>query len=208
MVFKSLKCIFTAGIIVYSLSVNAAPVTLVPHGNYTSDTVNGLDWLDLIHTSNYSYNNAIAASSSVDGGGWRYATNTEIISLYSQLFPSLAPSVHVVFGTLLPQIDDFTSIFGTSYALTWSQGIYSRGLYEDEAGVLRLAGVENANLINGANSVIYGLSHGSIFESARNTPSDTVGTFLVRPSVVPVPAAVWLFGSGLLGLIAVARLKA
>jgi hypothetical protein len=29
----------------------------------------------------------------------------------------------------------------------------------------------------------------------------------MTPSAVPVPAAVWLFGSGLLGLIGVARRK-
>ena len=33
------------------------------------------------------------------------------------------------------------------------------------------------------------------------------GSFLVKASVVPVPAAVWLFGSGLLGLIGIARRK-
>jgi hypothetical protein len=30
----------------------------------------------------------------------------------------------------------------------------------------------------------------------------------IRYSVIPVPAAVWLFGSGLIGLIALARRKA
>ena len=39
---------------------------------------------------------------------------------------------------------------------------------------------------------------------------DTFGggyTLAITPSAVPVPAAVWLFGSGLLGLIAIARRK-
>ena len=35
----------------------------------------------------------------------------------------------------------------------------------------------------------------------------TVGTVGIDVQVVPVPAAVWLFGSGLLGLIGVARRK-
>ena len=34
------------------------------------------------------------------------------------------------------------------------------------------------------------------------------GMALVNATVVPVPAAVWLFGSGLLGLIGIARRKA
>lgn len=33
------------------------------------------------------------------------------------------------------------------------------------------------------------------------------GSMLVRASVVPVPAAAWLFGSGLIGLIGIARHK-
>jgi len=33
------------------------------------------------------------------------------------------------------------------------------------------------------------------------------GSYLVSASAVPVPAAVWLFGSGLIGLIGVARRK-
>ena len=42
-------------------------------------------------------------------------------------------------------------------------------------------------------------------------PSDSLGSskgsFLVRTSVVPVPAAIWLFGSGLVGLVGFAKLK-
>jgi len=36
---------------------------------------------------------------------------------------------------------------------------------------------------------------------------ERVGTFLVNTSPVPLPAGVWLFGSGLLGLIGIARRK-
>jgi hypothetical protein len=35
-----------------------------------------------------------------------------------------------------------------------------------------------------------------------------VGTFSLAPSAVPVPAAVWMFGSGLLGLLGASRRKA
>jgi len=37
--------------------------------------------------------------------------------------------------------------------------------------------------------------------------NEGIGSFLVRTTVVPVPAAVWLFGSGLIGLAALARRK-
>jgi hypothetical protein len=35
----------------------------------------------------------------------------------------------------------------------------------------------------------------------------TIGTWTLRSAVVPIPPALWLFGSGLLGLIGVARKK-
>jgi len=34
-----------------------------------------------------------------------------------------------------------------------------------------------------------------------------VGTFNLAPAAVPVPAAVWMFGTGLLGLLGAARKK-
>ena len=45
---------------------------------------------------------------------------------------------------------------------------------------------------------------GDELESSNPEP---YGSYLVRVEAVPVPAAVWLFGSGLLGLIGVARRK-
>ena len=51
----------------------------------------------------------------------------------------------------------------------------------------------------------FNLFEGSWDDTRINTG---VGSALVRTSVVPVPAAVWLFGSGLIGLIGVARRKA
>lgn len=61
-------------------------------------------------------------------------------------------------------------------------------------------------------------SKGNVAETGTTLPSSTsqhvygfnsnVGFNFTTASVVPVPAAVWLFGSGLIGLIAVARRKA
>lgn len=45
------------------------------------------------------------------------------------------------------------------------------------------------------------------FDNPDVFPRDTfaITSFTVQPTVVPIPAAVWLFGSGILGLIGVAR---
>lgn len=61
-----------------------------------------------------------------------------------------------------------------------------------------------------SNAVDFDLT-GSITISAQNDPGasvfSTVLSGTAAPSIVPVPAAVWLFGSGLLGLIGLARRK-
>lgn len=45
--------------------------------------------------------------------------------------------------------------------------------------------------------------HGVIVGLAQNTESGAVASFMLTP--VPVPAAVWLFSSGLAGLVGVMR---
>lgn len=50
-----------------------------------------------------------------------------------------------------------------------------------------------------------GFSYGGLLGGNGST---VLGTFSLAPSAVPVPAAVWMFGSGLIGLIGIARRKA
>ena len=69
----------------------------------------------------------------------------------------------------------------------------------------------------GQGSVRYGLSNtlSGLDMTGQPQPGDTsnanLGHFVTisveSVSAVPVPAAAWLFGSGLLGLVGVARLK-
>ena len=47
----------------------------------------------------------------------------------------------------------------------------------------------------------------SSYVQPQYAPGPYIDSYLVRASVVPIPPAVWLFGSGLIGLIGVARRK-
>ena len=51
--------------------------------------------------------------------------------------------------------------------------------------------------------------YGLYVTAIANTSADPLAKFSIhlQPTVVPVPAAVWLFGSGLLGLVGIARRK-
>lgn len=48
----------------------------------------------------------------------------------------------------------------------------------------------------------------AVFDSIDSSGRLTLENFVVSNTVVPIPAAAWLFGSGLLGLISIARKKA
>ena len=45
------------------------------------------------------------------------------------------------------------------------------------------------------------------WHSHSNITNENVGSFLVRTAVIPIPAAIWLFGTGFIGLIGIARRK-
>jgi len=51
----------------------------------------------------------------------------------------------------------------------------------------------------------FGFSMG--FDFSQDGTATAISTDIINTSVVPVPAAVWLFGSGLIGLVGVARRK-
>ena len=52
----------------------------------------------------------------------------------------------------------------------------------------------------------FGFSMG--FDFSLDGTATAISTDVINTSVVPVPAAVWLFGSGLIGLVGVARRRA
>ena len=77
-----------------------------------------------------------------------------------------------------------------------------------------IAIVSISGLVNAA--TIYGLQSGGQIIGFDSTSGSSLGQFGVAradsglafsPTVVPIPSTVWLFGSGLVGLIGMARKK-
>jgi len=200
--------------LVLSTSVNAA---LIDNGGYTTDTETGLDWLDLSATFGYSYNSALSASSGYEGGGWSYANNEQVDMLFTQLFPNFidnvgngsADSQYGPYSGQLAEITNFTNLFGTH-----NDGVHhiTYGLYNGDSSILQMMGAWK--FINNGRGVVYGSDWTHDYTAAGFTTGSSpfYGTYLVRTnpdyvSAVPVPAAVWLFGSGLIGLVGFARRK-
>lgn len=208
---KYLKLTLAAAALVLSTSVNAAIVSVdwqsTGDNLVTRDTTNGLEWLDLTETTNMSYFTVLGQlSTGSQFEGWRYATNVEVGSLFTAFGLPLDANLTVA-GLVDSAIVDFSNTMGN----IMDPAVFSYGargyIGEGSGGNQYIAGA------------YYGISSGINFYTGPNlgsgatltpptTASANLGSYLVRDaSVVPVPAAVWLFGSGLIGLAGIARRK-
>jgi len=125
---------------------------------------------------------------------------------------SLSASVAVIFGSTLDWYADFATLV---YEVAPGNGDTVAGIGSAYIG----SGINQ----NSPGSITFDLTDGMDFyvvasmgATSKNGFADGMNTFtmqfnddtgLVAASVVPVPAAVWLFASGLLGLAGVARRK-
>jgi hypothetical protein len=209
-----MRHVFTALLLIVSFNATAA---LVDNSWFTTDTNSGLDWLDLDQSTGLSLNNAETALV-----GWRPATNNEVEGIFWQLFDgfydnasSYNSNLEGISSTLLSQsiypaytghnTDAlfFTSLFGFTQYQGYANRTLAYGLYIDEDGIPQMMGTL-ADITDGRGT-IFGLEYEGEFDS--NTTNTSYGIYLVRSTAVPVPAAIWLFASGL-GLLGWFRRKA
>ncbi len=214
-----------------SLSTNAAIIDL---GNITRDTATGLDWLDVTQTLDLSHDQ-VTAQMGIGGAyeGWRYATMAELDQVITDFGYTAvtsgcwATSLHcddtniggqiAIIDTMIRTLGDT----GKAYLENTHSGLTASPA---AAGFTRgLLGSQNANLGNYDNALIFdgnyvyqsnGFPAGDyqdrVITAYASTPSSyhssEMGSFLVAttPSV-PIPAAAWLFGSGLISLTGLSR---
>ncbi len=190
--------------LVLSTSVNAA---LIDNGILTLDDETGLQWLDTTETIGMSYNDAGTLE------GYRHATFREIEDMMSKALPSYSPIttsdgqkyMNSSDSAIIAEVDAYHLLFGFT-----TSGFTNRAsnFYLNENGMLTNW---NASRWDTSIQINGGPGNSNDFSSLLNSGSSSYGTFLVvgeSVSAVPVPAAAWLFGSGLIGLIGLARRKA
>ena len=220
-----------------AFNVNAATVTInettnptldttfLDAGNATHlDTTTNLEWLDfgsLVEgeiTFGYSIENALATYGSQ---GFRLATYDEVYGLFDMFFPTFDGGTSGIMtidegdGTdpLLTSRNSWLFGFGTDAevlqdgtVISDSGFLYSTGMYIDENGDVQMLGFR-INAEETITTTFFGPEF-SVSGLDITTGYSNLGVFMVRDyTVVPVPAAVWLFASGLIGLAAVARRK-
>ena len=190
-----------------AVSFNAS-AAIVDNGTYT--TVDGVDWLDLTATAGMSYNDVSAQLGS--GGtleGWSYASRAQVEGLWTAFggdqayYNGWSTQNNGVFDALAPLFGD---LHCQHAACLPGQG-YSYWLTADNAD----PDSTWAALSSDDQAFTHSASYDYFTPTGLTlTPSQVnadVGSALVRISAVPVPAAVWLFITGLLGLFGVARRK-
>lgn len=215
MISKSIIGAACACLSVVSMNASAAIISVdwntAGDNLITQDTSTGLEWLDLTATTTRSH---IDISSKFGAGmefdGWRYATTAEIASFFDAFG---GDSSYYYAGYSFQNDGLFESVsqfWGDTYceAFACSTG---QGYSYFTTSEFVMTGIRNKGYIS--NWYDDNLTDGMDFvkmDYEYALPGDDSfdeGHALVRDTVVPVPAAAWLFGSGLIGLIGLARRK-
>ena len=179
-----IKATMFAVCLLVSTASNSASIDIIDNGDYTTDSISGLDWLDLTITRGMSYNQVIA-DINFEGtlSGWRYATVTELTALISNS------------QWRTDSNSQLWSYLGGTLAIGYADFI--NGIY----GSVINSSVPNAQLyIIRSNGNRYFRPLNSYLDP--DFANEGLGSFLVREtqlSAVPIPATAWLLTSALLG---------
>ena len=207
-------------------TANAAPLSAGFSYNYTDDVLTdsnagGLSWLSLNKTRGDTYNDVVAE---MNAGGdledYRYATGAEVNHLISNwigstlsddynkhaeetspnhIFDDLIPFIGDTYGHFRNEISD--SLYSASNGLTFGTDLlhhYAVGLIDDDTQSTRailaiLYDPQGVNPYTDYSNISFGTSD-------KDSGNLLIGSFLVQKtnlSVVPLPAALPLYGAGL-----------
>jgi hypothetical protein len=179
---------------------HAAIADFTDNGTYTTDTLSGLDWLDATESTNRSYDDISGQLMGGDFDGWRYASAVEVNTFWDNAggtapYEGSAASAY--------WISDLQALWGVTSTDT-SGGTITSVLTSTTT-------VSNTHQVSTMFLIATDPPAGSAtlvdvswFDSA---PVEVFGSALVRPSSVPVPAAIWLFGAALIGLVGFRKRK-
>lgn len=202
------------------LLLSSTHAAIVDHGSFTTDTATQLDWLDVTASVGRSYDDvATQFGPGGDFAGWTFATTEQFVALMVNATNLSQTEIANPYGYILSNSDvthEIVTLLGDTCAdVTCTNPYdirYTYGWVALPAGGPQGAGngvhaivFDYHDYVNGAGldpRTLYGYGPdypGDGRYSPTSTQQTNLGSFLVRPSTVPVPAAAWLFGSALIG---------
>ncbi len=186
---KTIKII--SGVLFLFISGNVQSA-FIDNGLTTTDTLTNLEWLDLTETEPFSYNQIeieLQAGGLFDG--YRRATMAELNTMFTNfgLFTGPVNATHLNFINLFGQTSDQN---GNPESFGYA-----------ESGGDPMAYVYGLDFILASGVPSYLVYTGELIHS-KSINFDGFGSFLVVKTV-PLPAGIWLFVSGILGLIGISR---
>lgn len=194
----STKILVAVFIVCIAGKVNAATITFA-----------GMDWLSFDNTFRQNFNEV--SLTLLPGGSreeWRYATSTEVDNLLTTLHAgwvsgSSTANEGIVdeLGTLLgyTTLNPPPSVFREVTAITGTRG----------GGGIFVVGYQlNTGARGEPAGTDFVLKSGSFNKGRSLFSGRPIASFLVKDTaVIPLPAAFWLFGSGLIGLAGFSRIN-
>ena len=148
--------------------------------------------------------------------GWTYATTTQVEGLWTAFggdpnhYDGWSTQNNGLFDVIAPYVGDL--VFGESDTYEAGDGYswWITATPQEDTTTIKLDVMVTSDAYSNPRAELedsFGRLQG-VGDLPLDYGADYLGSALVRPTaVVPVPPAVWLFGSGLLGLIGVARRK-
>lgn len=182
--------------------------------NITRDTVTGLEWLDLDVSVGRTFNDLTGIDGSNefiaggDFGGFGYATQLQLTGAVN------GPQIDSLYKSLGISPFDFSSIGGYADArslITIAGCFASCASYGYSNGII----LKNDGITEGVTSMEtftsggwnWGRSNTTTGPILNNPPNDAFpleqGNWLIRPTVVPLPASILLFLSGALCMLGI-----
>jgi hypothetical protein len=207
-------------------TAQAASTHFFDNDTYTTDSISGLDWLDVTASVYRSYNDVSSQfGTGGDFEGWRYATSIEFNALVTNYTGNaISPTETGVIYQYDDKVDGLVSLLGSTLdsAYLKNEGVtydefngYMEGSGQDYTfGLLAdnlLSNNEHwrALLWDDDSSNYFDYSHLRHNFLEDNSIKDDSGSYLVRDSVqltaTPLPASVWLMISGVLGVMGLSR---
>jgi len=194
MINKSILGVTWACLVVVSFNINAA---IIDNGLTTLDTDTGYEWLDVTETTNCSYEIMSSGGNcnTIDLNSWTFALTADVYQLWSNAGITIENSTTFTVANTA-EIISLINLVGITFT-TYPTFYGVNGFMSDSSGLV-------------AQLFVDGDTSRDIIWTTSTEPSPDIGGWFYQANIppVPVPAAVWLFGSGLIGLIGFARRKA